>query len=341
MTALSIQPTFPIFTDIDGQPLENGYIWIGTVNLNPQTNPINVYWDAALTIPAVQPIRTLAGYPSNSGTPARLYVNSDYSIRVQNRNGSLVYSAPAATERYGNIINAEGVVYDPPFTGAVQRNVEAKLAEIISVKDFGAVGDGTTDDSGAVQDAVDYLFASGGNALYFPDGTYYFASTVSLPLPSRSIRMYGTSSAGFTYVRPGGSRITGASGLATLFLLTSSNPAAGGNYGLEIDHLDFNGNDLGVVSAIKNVVGGSPARPVSIHNCQFNKFQKALSSDITSGTPVIHPKPDTPYGKAGISECEILPHIDMWTTNAQGRRAMLPGWLASQTDMLSEDWEIV
>jgi hypothetical protein len=31
----------------------------------------------------------------------------------------------------------------------------------------------------------------------------------------------------------------------------------------------------------------------------------------------------------------------MWTTNAHGRRAMLPGWLASQTDMLSEDWEVV
>lgn len=38
---------------------------------------------------------------------------------------------------------------------------------------------------------------------------------------------------------------------------------------------------------------------------------------------------------------EILPHIDMWTVNAEGRRAMLPGWLASQTDMLAEDWAIV
>ncbi len=62
---------------------------------------------------------------------------------------------------------------------------------------------------------------------------------------------------------------------------------------------------------------------------------------LVPGTPVIYPTPDTPYGKAGVTECEILPHIDMWTTNAHGRRAMLPGWLASQTDMLSEDWEIV
>lgn len=38
---------------------------------------------------------------------------------------------------------------------------------------------------------------------------------------------------------------------------------------------------------------------------------------------------------------ETLPYIAMWTTNAEGRRAWLPGWLASQSDMLSEDWEIV
>ncbi len=104
MSALSIQPTFPIFTETDGQPLEDGYIWLGVANLDPQGNPINVYWDAALTQLAGQPIRTQGGYPVNSGTPARLYVNSDYSIRVMNKNGSTVYSAPAATERYNGVV---------------------------------------------------------------------------------------------------------------------------------------------------------------------------------------------------------------------------------------------
>lgn len=49
----------------------------------------------------------------------------------------------------------------------------------------------------------------------------------------------------------------------------------------------------------------------------------------------------SPYRLAGLSSGEILPHIDMWTVNAHGRRAMLPGWLASQTDMLAEDWVLV
>jgi hypothetical protein len=93
MSALSVQPPYPAFAGADGQPLENGYIWIGTVNLNPQVNPISVYWDAALSISAPQPIRTLNGYPSRNGTPARFYVASDYSIQVLDSKGSVVYTS--------------------------------------------------------------------------------------------------------------------------------------------------------------------------------------------------------------------------------------------------------
>jgi len=41
------------------------------------------------------------------------------------------------------------------------------------------------------------------------------------------------------------------------------------------------------------------------------------------------------------ADVESLPCIAMWTVNANGRRALLHGWLASQTDLLSDDWEIV
>ena len=98
MSALSIQPPYPAFAGTDGQPLENGYIYVGTVNLNPQVNPITVYWDAALTIPAAQPIRTFNGYPVYQGTPSRFYAGSDYSIQVLDSKGSLVY-----TSLHGNV----------------------------------------------------------------------------------------------------------------------------------------------------------------------------------------------------------------------------------------------
>ena len=93
MSALSVEPPFPAFADAAGQPLEDGYIWIGTVNLNPITNPIVAYWDSAQTITAVQPIRTSGGYPVYQGTPSRFYTASDYSIQVQNKNGTVVYTS--------------------------------------------------------------------------------------------------------------------------------------------------------------------------------------------------------------------------------------------------------
>jgi len=168
MSALSIQPTFPIFTETDGLPLENGYIWIGTTNLDPQGNPINVYWDAALTIQAAQPIRTLNGYPSRSGTPARLYVNaSQYSIRVQNKNGSLVYNSPDATERYSadliSFVGFKGQVgtvadladddgsdwigFEQSGSGAVAVSAQDQMRNIVTAASFGAdaVGDVTSE----------------------------------------------------------------------------------------------------------------------------------------------------------------------------------------------------
>jgi hypothetical protein len=123
MSALSIQPPYPAFAGTDGLPLENGYIWIGTVNLNPQVNPIAVYWDAALTIPAVQPIRTLNGYPVYQGTPSRFYAATDYSIQVLDSKGSVVYtsfngnisSGSAATNATGNGTQTIFPVTSTPF----------------------------------------------------------------------------------------------------------------------------------------------------------------------------------------------------------------------------------
>ena len=62
---------------------------------------------------------------------------------------------------------------------------------------------------------------------------------------------------------------------------------------------------------------------------------------LVPGTKEVNFTEGSPYMKAGLINGEILPHIDMYTTNSEGRRAMLCGWLASQTDILSNDWTIV
>jgi parallel beta-helix repeat protein len=60
-------------------------------------------------------------------------------------------------------------------TGAVQRTVESKLQDVVSVKDFGAVGDGVADDTAAIQAAID-----SGKTAYVPKGTYKISATLNL-----------------------------------------------------------------------------------------------------------------------------------------------------------------
>jgi parallel beta-helix repeat protein len=74
-------------------------------------------------------------------------------------------------------VDASIVSYEPPFTGSVATNVEDKLAQYVSVKDFGAVGDGVADDTAAIQAALD----SGAGAVYFPENYTYLTETVSVP----------------------------------------------------------------------------------------------------------------------------------------------------------------
>ena len=70
------------------------------------------------------------------------------------------------------------ISYTPPFTASVATNVGDKLAQFISAKDFGAVGDGVVDDTAAVQDAVDYCIANNLNLLV--DGICLLTAPVNI-----------------------------------------------------------------------------------------------------------------------------------------------------------------
>jgi hypothetical protein len=198
MSAQSIEQPYPIFTDADGDPLEAGYIWIGVENLNPITDPVAVYWDSALTQPAVQPIRTAGGYPVNAGTPARLYVSVRYSILAQDRNGITVYSAPSETA----LISADELTFLQAGTGAVTRTAQAKMREWVSVKDFGAAGDGLTDDTVAMATAL--AATPSGGTLWFPAGTYLGYLIVR----KNNVTIKGAGSASTTIKVPNGATYT-------------------------------------------------------------------------------------------------------------------------------------
>ena len=67
-------------------------------------------------------------------------------------------------------------------TGAVARTVQDKLSDALHVKDFGAKGDGVTDDTAALQNAINQAFASE-RPLQFHAGVFITSNTLTIPGP--------------------------------------------------------------------------------------------------------------------------------------------------------------
>ena len=112
MTTLSVEKPYQSLFDLNGYPLSSGYVYIGTAGSNPETSLINTYWDSALTIPATNPVRTIAGYLSRNGSPGRLYVNAkDFSITVRDKNGELIFTDLYASPIFSSSVIPASIVY--------------------------------------------------------------------------------------------------------------------------------------------------------------------------------------------------------------------------------------
>lgn len=125
------------------------------------TTPVTIYTDAALTTPATNPYVVVSG----AAVP-ELYHNESNGVRVK-----VVESSGTTVSDEDPYIAADSsaVNYTLNATGASERLASDKLSEFISVKDFGAVGDGSTDDTSAVTAAVT---ATAGKALRATAGDY-------------------------------------------------------------------------------------------------------------------------------------------------------------------------
>ncbi len=135
----------------------NGYIYVGTANMDAQTNPVTVYRDEARTIPWAQPIRTLSGYPAYLGAKAAIFTAEEsVSLTVKDINGVTVSSIAATTFT---------PVTPPTF---------------LTPEDYGAVGDGLTDDTAALQDAFN-ASASTGKAVWMASASIYAFTQVTIP----------------------------------------------------------------------------------------------------------------------------------------------------------------
>jgi hypothetical protein len=87
-------------------------------------------------------------------------------------------------------------------TGAVSRSAQSKMRDIISVKDFGAVGDGVTDDTAAIQTALDRaaLGVNYGISVFIPPGKYRVTDT--LTIDKSRVRLFGAGDESVLYFDP-------------------------------------------------------------------------------------------------------------------------------------------
>ena len=154
---------------------------LATISYSPGTNSLLVFVNGSKQITAVN-------YAETDSTTVTF---------ASGLNVGDIVDFTTAVSISGGASNSSTVIYDPAGTNAVATTVQAKLRETVSVLDFGAVADNSTDNTTAFQNAIDYCIANG-KALYVPGNPlpYLFSGVLNIayatPVTS-SLKMYGDS----------------------------------------------------------------------------------------------------------------------------------------------------
>lgn len=168
----------------------------------------------------------------------------------------------------------------------------AKGDLVYNVKDYGATGNGATDDSAAIRSAIAAAVAAGGGRVYFPAGTFLVSigtNEVALHVTGQRVTLEGASR--------GASVIKLANSQGDYKAIVGDNTTNGTTdlTGLTVRNLTFNQNSTGnVISNITNLMGGHPryvirafvGRRILVENCRFTDANNVNTVSFNGGSVV-------------------------------------------------------
>lgn len=244
----------------------------------------------------------------NADTALRNDLNTEITNRTQAINtltgnintvdGKIGVLSNLKTRSKTNVVSSINSVYDSLI--------------YINVKDYGAVGDGTTDDTAAIKDAIDVLNVKGG-VLYFPQGRYKITDTLNITHLGSCVK--GETEQG-TYILQyadktalhfgNGSTPTISYRVENIGIVCMSNTITSATYGIHYDYavnstidnvvigdfyvgvfLTHTGNsfinDVGVVATKSNCIGfnvGDQSVSTAFTNCYVGFSNNAVDSGI-------------------------------------------------------------
>lgn len=171
------------FFDNSGVPLSGGLVYTYAAGT---TTPQTTYTTNAGSIAHTNPIVLDSAGRVPSGGEIWLTDAVAYKFLLRTSTAVLIATYDNVTGNgsgiYANLAASSGsslIGYTQGGTGAVATTVQAKLRQTVSVMDFGAVGDGTTNDTAAIQAAVNSVQSAGGGTVLFPEGTYNISSEIT------------------------------------------------------------------------------------------------------------------------------------------------------------------
>jgi hypothetical protein len=239
-----------------------------------------------------QTVFTLASDPGALGNSAQVYIGGVYQQRSTYTIGGTTLtfsSAPVAGTDNIEFVNfltsnigatsADLVTYTPSGTSAVARSAASKFGEVVSVKDFGAVGNGVADDTTAIQAAINAVQSAGGGSVYFPSANYKITS--SLLITNGNMSLVGQPGAKPTLTNA----ITGAAADPLLKITTV------GNY-ISIQDLTLSGNSLtgsngngNAISVINTTGSGLWPQVVKILDCTIQGHRGTGKDQANASIP--------------------------------------------------------